>query len=144
MYCRFYIVIRPLLRAFGEINEEVIAWWIQISCLQLVSSTHLYNANLQKQVYFLVRITIDSLCSRYALEILNNSPYCQVSCHSVHHLPPFCWGGGGVEPPVKFSKMEGEGLDRTSIFRGGLLGKRSDCFQGGCNFYIKNKLKSEI
>ena len=133
------------MRAFGEINEEVITWWIQISCLHLVSSTHLYNGNSQKQVNFSVRITIDSLCSRYALEILNNSPYCQVSCHSVHHLPLFavcvC---RGVEPPVKFSKMEGEGLDRTSVFRGGLLGKRGDCFQGGCNFYVKNKLKSEI
>ena len=31
-------------------------------------------------------------------------------------------GGGGVEPPIKFSKRGG--LDRISIFRGGLLGKR--------------------
>ena len=39
--------------------------------------------------------------------------------HIVH--PPFCWG---VEPPTKFSKKRGGGLDRISIFRGGLLGKR--------------------
>ena len=39
--------------------------------------------------------------------------------HSVHSLP-FC---RGVEPPTKFSKR-GEGLDRTSTYRGGLLGKR--------------------
>ena len=48
-----------------------------------------------------------------------------------------------VEPPTSFQK--GEGLDRTSIFKGGLLGKKGgDLFQGsGCNFYIKNELKSE-
>ena len=38
----------------------------------------------------------------------------------------------------------GRGLDRISIFRGGLLGKRGWTFSGGCSFYIKNKLKSEI
>ena len=46
--------------------------------------------------------------------------------------PPFLLGeegGGGVEPPMKFSK--GGGLGRISIFRGGLLGKRGDFFQGG-------------
>ena len=54
--------------------------------------------------------------------------------------------GGGVEPPTKFSKRVrgGGGLDRTSTFRGGLLGKRGgDFFQGSCNFHTK-KLKSEI
>ena len=36
---------------------------------------------------------------------------------------------GMFEPPTKFSK--GEGLGRISVFRGGLLGKRSDFFQEG-------------
>ena len=45
--------------------------------------------------------------------------------HSVHHLP-FC---RGVEPSTKFSKKKGGGkLDRTSTFRGGLLGKRGVTF----------------
>ena len=46
--------------------------------------------------------------------------------HSVHHLP-FC---RGVEPSNKFSKKRGGGggLDRTSTFRGGLLGKRGVTF----------------
>ena len=35
-------------------------------------------------------------------------------------------------------------LDRISVFRGGLLGKRGWPFLGGCWFFIKNKLKSEI
>ena len=52
-------------------------------------------------------------------------------------------GSGGNEPPTKFSKRGG--LDRMSIFRGGLLRKRRmTLFREGCSFYIKNKLKSEI
>ena len=41
--------------------------------------------------------------------------------------PPFLLGEGeeGVEPPTKFSKREGGGLSRISIFRG------SEFFQGG-------------
>ena len=53
-------------------------------------------------------------------------------------------GGGGVEPPTKF---QNRGLDRTSTVRGGLLEKRGVTFsreRGGFNFYIKNKVKSEI
>ena len=54
---------------------------------------------------------------------------------------PFCrWGGGRGrgEPLTK------GGLDMISIFRGELLGKRGMTFFRGCNFYIKNKLKSDI
>ena len=62
---------------------------------------------IHKNKYISVRITIDSLCSRYALEILNNSPYCQVSCHSVHHLPLFAVGGGGGWTSCQFFKNGG-------------------------------------
>ena len=55
---------------------------------------------------------------------------------------PFLLGGGG-EPPTKFSKRRG-GLDRALIFSGGCWGRGGDLFEGGCNFYIKHKLKSEI
>ena len=65
--------------------------------------------------------------------------------HSVHP-PPSLLFDRGVEPPTKFQK--GGGLDRTSTFTEGLLGKRGmTFFQGegeGCNFYIKNKLRFEI
>ena len=55
---------------------------------------------------------------------------------SVRPLSPFyCGGGWGVEPQTKFSKG---GPDRTSTFRG------NGFFQGGCNFQVKNKLKSVI
>ena len=58
--------------------------------------------------------------------------------------PSFCrGGGGGIEPPTKFSKRGG-GLDRTSTFKGGLLGKTGlTLFKEGCNFHKKKKLKSE-
>ena len=46
--------------------------------------------------------------------------------HSVHP-PPFL-RGWEVEPPTKFSKR---GLDKTSTFRGGLLGERGWHFSGG-------------
>ena len=47
-------------------------------------------------------------------------------------LPNFEKGGGG--------------LGRTFIFNGMLVGKSGETFsrEGGCNFYIKDKLKSEI
>ena len=65
--------------------------------------------------------------------------------HSVHPPPPpFCRGGWASNQVFKK-----RGRDRTSTFRGGLLGKRGWLFtQGGrgevCNFHIKNKLKFEI
>ena len=46
--------------------------------------------------------------------------------------------GRGVEPHTNFSKSGG--LDRILTRK-----KGGDLFEGeGCNFYIKNKLKSEI
>ena len=63
--------------------------------------------------------------------------------------PPFVLAGGeGLNFQPNFQKGEGR-LDRTSNFRGGLLGKRKvTFFRGGegegCNFHTKNKLKSEI
>ena len=53
---------------------------------------------------------------------------------------------GGFEPPNKFSEMEA--IDRISIFRAGLLGKRGSLFlrmgRGEAVFFVKNILKSEI
>ena len=54
---------------------------------------------------------------------------------------------GGFEPPNKFSEMEA--IDRISIFRAGLLGKRGSLFLrmgrgGGAVFFVKNKIKYEI
>ena len=53
-------------------------------------------------------------------------------------------GEGGAEPPTKLLKG---GLGKISIFKG-VLGKSGLTFckggGGGCSFYIKSKLKSEI
>ena len=58
------------------------------------------------------------------------------------------WGGGGVEPPIKFSKRGGlTGPPFFFFWGGGLVGKRgSNFFQGGsgCNFSTKDKLKYGI
>ena len=61
--------------------------------------------------------------------------------HDVHPSSLFYWRGGGwASDQIKV------GGDRISIFRGELLGKRVDFsgMGGGCIFYIKNELKSEI
>ena len=57
-------------------------------------------------------------------------------------LPPLSSGGGGIEPPTKFSKWGG-GLDRTSTLKGGCSKRGGNFFRRGCNFYKKNQLKSE-
>ena len=59
-------------------------------------------------------------------------------------VPFFYWWGD--DPPTKFSKWGGGGrLDRIHIFGGELLGLRGvTFFRGGLQFYLKNKLKSEI
>ena len=57
--------------------------------------------------------------------------------HSVHPIP---FSRRGLNLLPNFQKG-GEGLDSTSIFRGGLLEKEGG---GGCNFYIKSELKYEI
>ena len=56
--------------------------------------------------------------------------------------PPFYYGGVGVEPVTQFSKRGG--LTRTQFLEGGCRERRDDLFQEDCNFYIKNKRKSEI
>ena len=58
--------------------------------------------------------------------------------NSVH--PPFLQGR--VEPPTKFSKRVG--LTGPQLLEGVAGKEGGDFFQGGCNFHIKNKLKSEI
>ena len=78
-------------------------------------------------------------CSSPFLSVFRNT---KIMC-----TPPFLSagaGGGRVEPPPKFS-WRGEGIDRYSIFGGGLLGLMGGGWlRESCSFYIKNKLKSAI
>ena len=48
--------------------------------------------------------------------------------------------------PLSYQNFKkGEGLDRILVFRRGLVGKEGgNFFEGGCNFYITNKLTSAI
>ena len=55
----------------------------------------------------------------------------------------FPLGGGGGEPPTKFSKMR-RGLTGPQLLEGGCWERGGDFIQGGCNFHIKNKSKSEV
>ena len=56
--------------------------------------------------------------------------------HSVHHHPPPPFlPGWEVEPPTKFFKKGG--LDRISVFKGGLLERGGDLFQVGLQFLHK-------
>ena len=51
---------------------------------------------------------------------------------------------GGVNLQPNFQKGEG-GLKGPQLLKGGWWERGGDIFQGkGCNFYIKDKLKSEI
>ena len=64
------------------------------------------------------------------------------SVHPTSSIPSFLLGWLKLLP--NFQKW---GLGRTSTLRGALLEKRGVTFSGGgggCNFYKKNKLKSEI
>ena len=52
--------------------------------------------------------------------------------------PLFCWGGGGVEHPTKFSKREG-GLTESQFLDGGCWEREGDFFQRrGGGFLQKN------
>ena len=61
---------------------------------------------------------------------------------SMHHSSPTPPPSAGEEMSLlqNFQKKGGT-LHRISIFRGRLLGKRGDVFQGGCSCYMKNKLQ---
>ena len=54
--------------------------------------------------------------------------------------PPICLGGGGRGLSLLPNFQKDGGLDRVSIFREGLLGKREVTFlRKGCSFYLKKK-----
>ena len=122
----FYYFCIFLLKYLEDINwKELPFAKLEKPCLSQNSSSYLTPWCSFQNVYY-----IRLLCfySR------------QHHSHSVHPNPFLLetWG----EPP-KFSK-KGGGLDRTSIFRGELLGKRGWHFSEGDAVFTKNKLKSEI
>ena len=74
-----------------------------------------------------------------SISINENGKYLYHSNHSVH---PLAFLQGGVDPPTNFSKRGV--LTRPQLLKG-VAGKEGvTFFRVGCNFHIKNKLKSEI
>ena len=70
-----------------------------------------------------------------------NLAFKDIVCTPPPPLPSFLLEGGGglnVKPPIRFSKG---GIHRTSVFRGGLLGKRGWLFSGGLQFLHKKQTK---
>ena len=59
-----------------------------------------------------------------------------------HTPPPFCWRRRGVEPLTK--QRAGGDLTKSQYLEGGCRERGGDFFQRGVQFYVKNKLKSEI
>ena len=58
-------------------------------------------------------------------------------CHSAPPPPPFCWSGGVVEPPTKFSKRGG--LTGPQHLEGFAGKEGGDFYQGGGGVAIFTK-----
>ena len=56
--------------------------------------------------------------------------------------PPFCWGGGGVEPPTKFSKRGG--LPGPQLGEGGCWKRGDNFFQEEFAIFTKKKKKEKL
>ena len=84
-------------------------------CDKIQSSIHIYSPDVFNSFY---RTFTDGECS--------------LNFQGLSLQPNFTKRGGGGQ------------LDRISVFRGGSWERGGDFFQGGCSFYIKIKLKSEI
>ena len=62
--------------------------------------------------------------------------------HSMHH-PPLSAGGLSLQPNFQKGGRWGGGLTGPQLLKGVAGKEGGDFFQGGCNFHISNKLKSE-
>ena len=63
--------------------------------------------------------------------------------HSVYHFPLSAGGGEGEELSLQPNFQKG-GLTGPQVLEGAAGKEAMTFFSGGCNFHIKNKLKSEI
>ena len=95
-----------------------------------------------------IEFIFSQLCLNYWFVLhVNQHHHFKTRVWHILHPPsppphPFLLREGGLSFWPIFQKG---GLDRISIFRGGLLGRRrTTLFRESCSFYIKNKLKSQI
>ena len=140
-------------RVSSETSSSLLSDFFIISSL-ILSNKNLFPFSCKKAIFanihsfaeihkFLLLVQKTSNYSNYS--VYSNIQY-PIRHHSRNPIvcappPPLSAGGGGPNP-LPNTKKRGGGRDRTSSFRGGLLGKRgSDLFQGGLQFLDKKKTR---
>ena len=128
--------------------------WINSSLLKIFYSLQqvVFVVNSWKLVFITVVVVLwkskkDYIAWKKLIRIKLRKPKSDISlreCAPPAPSPPpppvFCSGSWASDQIFKKGA-----LDKISIFRGRLLEKRGvTFFRGGCSFYVKNKLKSEI
>ena len=120
----FLLKFPSLFNAMGD--KSSVLFYLKLSTAQVkfhqICSLKVYKVSAKKNV--------EELCLWYQRVIVCTSSFLQG-----------VWASNQI-----FEKGGGGGLDGTWAFRRGLLRKRgmTSFREGGCNLYIKNKLKSEI
>ena len=97
---------------------------------------------VKKLVIFCARLTEIFLQSFITAIHLQKLLRGSIVCTPPPPPPPFCWRGG-VEPLTNLSK-NWEGLTGSRFLERDCWERGGWFFSGGCTFYIKNKLKSQI
>ena len=141
-------------RVSSETSSSLLSDFFIISSL-ILSNKNLFPFSCKKAIF--ANIHSFAEIHKFLLLVQKTSNYSNYSVYSNIQYPirhhsrnpivcappplPFLLEEGG-RTPYQIPKREGGGLDRTSIFRGGLLGKRgSDLFQGGLQFLDKKKTR---
>ena len=140
-------------RVSSETSSSLLSDFVIISSL-ILSNKNLFPFSCKKAIF--ANIHSFAEIHKFLLLVQKTSNYSNYSVYSNIQYPirhhsrnpivcapplPFLLEEGG-RTPYQIPKREGGGLDRTSIFRGGLLGKRgSDLFQGGLQFLDKKKTR---
>ena len=141
-------------RVSSETSSSLLSDFVVISSL-ILSNKNLFPFSCKKAIFanihsfaeihkFLLLVQKTSNYSNYS--VYSNIQY-PIRHHSRNPIvcappPPVELEEGGRTPNQKTKREGGGGLDRTTIFRGGLLGKRgSDLFQGGLQFLDKKKTR---
>ena len=110
----------------NEVLEDIFSRWNIRDEIIIVKSDNAPTQYKNKNAFFTCKAKQIDL-----MWLLSNAIVCS---------PLFLQGGWTSNQILKK-----RGLNRTSTFRGGLLGKTGvTFFRGGCNFHMKNKLKSKI
>ena len=126
---------------FFDICDAPTTWCIHIAAQIKIKCEHfldfLFNNKLLHDIVY--SVTNTKFDNGNYQKIMHNTLVAKYlhTYYSVHPPPPFLlWGGGGLNLQSNFQKGR-ERLDRTSTFRGGLLGKRGVNFFRGAAIFTK-------